>query len=95
MNEHPIVTGILLLAIGALGIAGSVTGNLAPMIAALFDPSDLTSSPTASGSSKTTPLVDSGNVLDVGSTASPSGNATTATPGLKGGFTAVPPSQIP
>lgn len=39
-SEHHYATGIALIAVGVLGIAGSITGSLAAMLAALFcDPS--------------------------------------------------------
>lgn len=40
-QKHNYVSGLLLIAIGAFGLIGSVTGNLAGMFAALSDPTDL------------------------------------------------------
>jgi hypothetical protein len=40
-QSHSFVSGVLLIAIGVAGIIGSVSGNLAGMIAALIDPTDL------------------------------------------------------
>lgn len=45
MNRY--IGGTLLMTIGIFIIVGGLTGNLGPMIAALFDPSDLA---TTSGS---------------------------------------------
>ncbi len=39
-SEHHYATGLVLVAVGVLGMAGSITGSLAAMLAALFtDPS--------------------------------------------------------
>ena len=40
-SEHHVIVGLTLTTVGVLGVIGSVTGRLAPMIAGLFDPSDL------------------------------------------------------
>lgn len=40
-TEHHYIAGALLLFVGVMGIAGSVTGTLPAMIAGLFEPSDL------------------------------------------------------
>jgi hypothetical protein len=37
-SGHSYITGTILIAVGAFGIFGSLSGNLAPMIAALFAP---------------------------------------------------------
>ena len=41
MRSHPVLLGITLIVIGALGFYGGISGDLAPMIGALFDPTDL------------------------------------------------------
>ena len=41
-SKHSVFTGMALIAIGLFGMYGSVTGLLAPMLAALFDPTALT-----------------------------------------------------
>lgn len=52
-NDHHVIMGLFLIAVGAFGAIGSITGRLPAMIAGLFDPADLVSSnaPGASGSS--------------------------------------------
>lgn len=76
-SKHQYVVGITLTVVGVFGVLGSLTGNLAPMIAALFAPqyiqaaSGSNSAPTsvnAPGSSDkevpnsaTTPLGNTGN----------------------------------
>lgn len=42
------VLGVIYIAVGLFWVVGSVTGNLAPMLAAFFDPSLLTTNPQAS-----------------------------------------------
>jgi hypothetical protein len=42
VKKHQYVVGFGLVLIGVLGIAGTITGSLAAMLAALFDPSILT-----------------------------------------------------
>jgi len=64
-NDHHIIFGIALILVGGFGVIGSLTGRLAPMIAGLFDPSDLVSASGGSGnllSAETGP----GNVVAVG-----------------------------
>jgi hypothetical protein len=46
---HHIVFGVALAAVGVFGMIGSVTGNLACMIAALFDPSILVDASSGGG----------------------------------------------
>lgn len=40
-ETHTFVSGIILLAVGLVGVYGAVSGNLASMLAALFEPTDL------------------------------------------------------
>lgn len=59
-QKHSFVSGSILVAIGVAGIIGSVSGNLAGMLAALFDPLDLdTASAAAIGNAP--PAVGPGN----------------------------------
>ncbi len=48
-QSHSFVSGLILLLVGAVGVVGSVTGNLAGMIAALVDPTDLYPATAGSG----------------------------------------------
>ena len=41
-SQHSLLTGLSLVVIGLFGVYGSLSGYLAPMIAALFDPTALT-----------------------------------------------------
>lgn len=41
-SDHSYITGTALVVIGIFGFLGSITGNLAKMMAALWDPHDLT-----------------------------------------------------
>ena len=59
------------IGVGILVVAGSATGNLAPMLAALFDPTDLTST---SKSTKTKTASSSGSTANANS-ANPFSNA--------------------
>lgn len=49
-QDHHVILGVFLLAVGAFGVLGSVTGRLPAMIAGLFDPSDLVGTSTGSSS---------------------------------------------
>lgn len=40
-NNHQYLTGGMLVLVGLIGLFGSFTGTLAPILAALFDPADL------------------------------------------------------
>jgi hypothetical protein len=40
-SQHSLLTGLALVIVGLLGVYGSLTGYLAEMIAALFDPEAL------------------------------------------------------
>ena len=40
-KEHSYISGLILTVVGLFGVYGSFSGNLAAMLAALFDPSDL------------------------------------------------------
>ena len=48
-QDHHVVFGVALTAVGLFGVIGSVTGRLAVMLAALFDPGALIDSPGSSG----------------------------------------------
>lgn len=48
-QDHHIVFGIGLLTVGVFGLIGSVTGSLAVMLAALFDPSALVDGSNSGG----------------------------------------------
>lgn len=50
-EDHPYATGILLVVIAGFGVAGSVTGQLAAMLAALWVPSALIINTSYGGSS--------------------------------------------
>ena len=63
------------IGVGILVVAGSATGNLAPMLAALFDPTDLTGATTStSKSTKTKTASSSGSTANANS-ANPFSNA--------------------
>ena len=70
-SEHHVIVGLTLTTVGVLGVIGSVTGRLAPMIAGLFDPSDLKPSGGSGllGTNATTPI---------GAAAATAGNVATA-----------------
>jgi hypothetical protein len=63
-NDHHVILGLFLIGVGAFGVIGSITGRLPAMIAGLFDPSDLVSQASGSGSGLVTEAADT-----VGSTA--------------------------
>jgi hypothetical protein len=48
-GSHSFVSGVILIAVGVAGVIGSLSGNLAAMIAALIDPMDLYTSTATSG----------------------------------------------
>lgn len=41
-GQHNVLTGVIFILVGLFGMYGSMTGYLAPMIGALFDPLSLT-----------------------------------------------------
>jgi hypothetical protein len=47
-RSHTVITGLLLMAIGLAFAYGSLSGQLAPMVAALLDPEALANSATSS-----------------------------------------------
>lgn len=49
-TDHHVIVGIALITVGVFGVYGAITGRLAAMLAALFDPSDLVSGGTGTGS---------------------------------------------
>lgn len=56
-SDHHIVFGVSLLAVGVFGIIGSLTGSLAVMLAALFDPGALVDGSGGGGGVTATPAV--------------------------------------
>lgn len=65
LSDHHVIVGVALVAIGVFGVLGSVTGRLAPMIAGLFDPSDLTGTVSSGGSGNLVGNASGGTVLNV------------------------------
>ena len=51
-SNHSYLTGIAITVVGLLGLYGAISGNLAPMIAAIFDTSVLRESKEAKTGSK-------------------------------------------
>lgn len=88
-GSHSFVSGVIILAIGVAGIIGSVSGNLASMISALIDPTNLyTVTQQALGGPTAVGLPPSG-----GEPSSPSSPSLPGAPALPGN--ANPPSISP
>lgn len=92
--DHPYATGILLIIVAGFGVAGSVTGQLAAMLAALWVPSALqpnTSYGQGSGSSSDPGAIQRTATASTGAAATGStintGNAPTVGSTLAGGGT--------
>lgn len=83
-TEHHYVVGALLLFVGLIGIAGSITGTLPSMIAGLFEPSALgsvTSSTGQSGDTVNPSAISSSTTASIGTpdTSTPAQNQNTNT----------------
>ena len=61
-TEHHYVAGLALTLIGITGIAGSITGRLASMLAGLFDANDLQSTGTQPNNPVTKPGTPGGGI---------------------------------
>lgn len=75
MSNHQYIAGLITITVGTFILIGAVTGNLAVMIGALFDPGDLT------GSAANT----------VGSGSATSGGSGSSSGGTTGAGAGVPP----
>lgn len=89
-EDHPYATGLLLIVVAGFGVAGSVTGQLAAMLAALWVPTVLVANtdPGTGGSSGASgsggPSVTLGGPSVASTTPSTTTPATTAAPPLQG-----------
>lgn len=70
-TEHHYVAGALLLFVGVIGVAGSVTGTLASMIAGLFEPDALGTAGGTTNNTKAPPSLGSDAAKDVVSATNP------------------------
>lgn len=94
-QTHGFVSGLILVSVGIMGIYGALSGNLAAMLAALFEPTDLyTINASFSGAPPAIPGPGGGPSGGGGGGGTPSSPALPSTP-LPPAIPSAPPIQIP
>lgn len=78
-SRHSFLSGLILIAIGVAGVYGSISGQLAAMLAALFDPTDLYTIQNATANAPAVPGLEPS-----GGGGSGGGSPTPTSPGLPG-----------